>query len=65
MISILISIEECMIVCWFSATPVHNFCTPTKFKLCVANSLDTVHKEPRLLRLLTYQGSNLMSIFRC
>ena len=40
-------------------------CTPTKSDLHLANSLVTVVSEPNLYWLLTFQVSNLMSLFHC
>ena len=40
-------------------------CTPTKFKLYLANSLAAAVSEPALYRLLTFRVPNLMSLFRC
>ena len=45
--------------------PHLTFCSPTKSNLYLANSLDTVVSDPDLYRLLTYQVSNLMSLFHC
>jgi hypothetical protein len=60
MISITISIEECIAVCWFTDTLVPSDCTLTYILLIL---LILVFKKPDLYRLLTFQVQNLMSTF--
>jgi hypothetical protein len=40
-------------------------CTPTKSKLYLDSSLETVVKEPALYKHLTFHNPNLMSVFHC
>ena len=40
-------------------------CTPTNSNFDLANTLAAAVSEPALYRLLTFQVSNLMSLFRC
>jgi hypothetical protein len=63
MISIPISIEISVIVCWLTNTLTS--CTATRCKLYFVKSLTTVFNEPALVRLLTFHVPNLTTVFRC
>jgi hypothetical protein len=63
MVLIPLAIEKCIFACWFSTTPSHLTCTPTKSNLYFDISLATVIREPALYRLLTFHVPNRSSVF--
>jgi hypothetical protein len=64
MVLIPLSVEKCVLPCWYGAMPSHlTSCTPTKYNLYLDSSLETVIREPTLYKLLIFHVPNIMSIF--